>query len=160
MRFFLLFPVLACGLLVPSCSSVDRTCISEISDLPLKSVNQQGDSWAESPLRANARYILYGAESSRQKEARIGDYYYVSWYDADPDQKVRLVMHYTQAQTASQTLTRELELPPGREKKGWRKSQFFFAGEERRKKGDILSWRIELYVGGQLVDARQSYLWE
>ena len=29
-----------------------------------------------------------------------------------------------------------------------------------QRKGDIMSWRVELYVDGQLKDARQSYLWQ
>lgn len=158
MRLFFSFALVS--LLAVSCTVDRRTHFTGIDDLPLKSATMPGNSWAESPLRANANYILHGAKSQRQRENLVGDYYYVSWYDADPDKPVKLVMLYTQAQTASQVLSQSTELPAPRKGRAYRKAKFFFAGEERKRKGDILSWRMELYVDGQLVDSRQSYLWE
>lgn len=160
MRYVLSFLLAGWLPLAVSCSADRATHITEISDLPLRSAERPGISWAESPLRANANYVLHGAESHLQREARVGDYYFVSWYDAAPEEPVRLAMHYTQAKTASQILTRTEDLPAPRKGRAHRKAHFFFAGKERKEKGDILSWRIELYVGGKLVDARQSYLWE
>lgn len=148
------------SLAAASCSADRQTRIVGIDDLPLKSAQTPGNSWAESPLRANANYVLHGAGSQREKEKRVGDYYYVGWYDANPEKPVRLVMLYTQAQTASQVQTLAMDVAAPRRGRAYRKARFFFAGEERKKKGDILSWRIELYVDGKLADTRQSYLWE
>ncbi len=143
-----------------SCSSSETTRITGLVDLPLKTTAVPDTSWQQSPLRANAKYLLFGTNTRAQRAARLGDYYYVDWYDADPSLPVKLVMHYTQARTASKILTRTIEFPAPRKRARSYKSEFIFNGPERRQGGDILTWRIELYVDGKMVDARQSYLWE
>lgn len=143
-----------------SCASYDRTCILEVSDLPLKTSEEPSKAWESAPLRANALYVMHGAESEKARRNCVGDYYFVTWYDAQPSQPVRLVMHYTQAATGSQGLTSTVERTKPRMSRGRHTERFFFSGEERRLKGDILTWRIDLYVNGQVVDSKQSYLWE
>ncbi len=143
-----------------SCSGTDATRITSIADLPLKTTVVPGMSWQQSPLRANAKYLLYGTNTTKQKRERLGDYYFVNWYDAEPTRPAQLVMRYTQARTASQLYTRTIDYPAPRKSAGTREAEFFFNGEERRLGGDILTWRIELYVDGKMVDSRQSYLWE
>lgn len=157
--------LLRCGmLLATSCACLLSGCastsyIKTISDLPLKSTDLPGMSWQLSSMRANAQYNLFGANSYRERVARLGDYYYVLWYDAQPKSPTRLEMQYTQASSASRVLTRSFEFEKPRSFSGVRKSVFVFNGEERAKKGDILTWRINLYTDGKLVDSRRSYLW-
>lgn len=146
--------------MLSACSGVRESYISEVADLPVKSTELPNMSWQSSPLRANVQYVFHTANSGREKALRVGDYYYVSWYDAEPEKPAKLVMHYTQAATGAKVHTREQELPAGRASRGKRKTPFFFAGEERRKLGDVMSWRIDLYSGGELRDSEQSYLWE
>lgn len=143
-----------------SCTTYDRTCIIEVSDLPLKSVDEPSRAWEAAPLRANAMYVLHGAESNKARRDRIGDYYFVNWYDAQPTRPVKLVMHYTQAATGAKVLSSTIEYSAARRSAGRRTDRFFFAGEERKKRGDIMTWRMELYVDGKVVDSQQSYLWE
>ncbi len=143
-----------------SCSGTDASRITGIVDLPLKTTTVPDMSWQQSPLRANAQYLLYGTNTKKQRSTRLGDYYYVDWYDADPTKPVQLVMRYTQALTASKLYTRTIDYPAPRESTGSHKAEFTFNGEERRLGGDILTWRMELYVDGEMVDSRQSYLWE
>lgn len=152
-----LLPV-ALSFALSACSQV--THIQDISDLPVKWTKLPGIEWEISPLRAHAMYVLYDAKTPRDRANFIGDYYYVNWYDAEPEKPARLVMRYTQAGTTRTVLTREIELTEPRSSAGSRKNRFAFNGPERAAGGDILSWRIELYVDGQLKDARQSYLWE
>lgn len=146
------------ALLLPGCAKVPS--IKSISDLPLKSTDLPGMDWQLSSMRANAQYVLYGTNSSKERSARLGDYYYVLWHDAQPSLPARLEMLYTQAGTASQVLTRSIELSTPRASSGMRKSVFVFNGPERAKNGDVLTWRINLYSGGTLVDSRRSYLWQ
>lgn len=146
------------SLVFPACTQV--THITDISDLPVKSTSIPGSGWENSPLRAHALYVLYDANSPRSRENFVGDYYYVNWYDAEPQKAVKLVMRYTQARTTRQVLSREIVLSEPRSSAGSRKNRFAFNGNDHAKGGDILSWRIELYVDGELKDARQSYLWE
>ncbi len=160
MSFRLLLSAAAATAATALVSCTQTTHISGIADLPLKSTQVPDMSWQTSPLRANAQYLLYGTNTERQKAARLGDYYYVNWYDAAPTRPAKLVMRYTQARTASKLFTRTIDYPAPREGRKTRKTEFFFAGEERKHGGDILTWRIELYLDDKLVDSRQSYLWE
>ena len=146
--------------LLTCCTQVQTTRITDLTDLPLKSTTVPEWSWEKAPLRANARYAMFRANSANQRKERLGDYYYLDWYDAEPQKPVKIVMLYTQALTGSTVLTRTLEFKEPRPKPGSRETHFFFSGPERAKGGDIMTWRIELYCGGRLVDHRQSYLWE
>ncbi len=154
-------PLLAiCGLLLTACSSIRTTDIVDVVDLPLNSTDIPPDSWEHAPLRAHAQYLLFGANTRKQRKAKLGDYYFVNWYDAQPDQSMRLLMSYTQAKTGSKVLHREERLSDPREEAGDRQTTFFFNGEDRAKRGDVLSWKIELFVNDEPVAKRQSYLWE
>ena len=149
---------LAC--LLAACSQVQTTRITGLTDLPLKSATVPEWDWEKAPLRANARYAMYKAHTPGERKARLGDYYYLDWYDAEPQQPVKIVMRYTQALTGAAVLTRTVELNAPRANAGSRQTQFFFSGPERAKGGDIMTWRIDLYCNGRPVDHRQSYLWE
>ncbi len=146
--------------LLTACSNVSDSHITDIADLPVKSAEAPPLNWQNSPLRANAMYVFYDANTHSQRKMMVGDYYYVRWYDAEPDKNARLVMRYTQAASGTKIKVREAKLAAGRGKAGTRKTEFFFAGKDRQRLGDIMSWRIELYVGDQLKDAKQSYLWQ
>ncbi len=157
-RLFVLSSLAALGL--SACHQAQVTRITDMADLPLKSTDVPDMDWQLSPLRSNAQYLLYGANTKQQRLDKVGDYYYFWWYDAEPQKPVKLVMRYTQALTASKELTRTVEYKEPRPKAKEHKATFFFAGPERRQKGDVLTWRVELYVDGKLVDSRQSYLWK
>lgn len=148
------------AVLSASCSQVQTSHITDMVDLPLKTTALPNDRWQESPLRANAQYVLYGANSSKERQLRLGDYYFLSWYDAEPRKPVRVEMLYTQALTGADVLSRVVEYNEPRESAGSRKERFYFSGPERAKRGDVMTWKVNLYSDGQLVDSLQSYLWE
>ena len=150
--------VAAC--LLAACSQVQTPYISGMVDLPLKTTELPNERWQEAPLRANAQYVLYGANSGKERHLRIGDYYFLSWYDAEPQKPVRIEMLYTQALTGGDVLSRVVEYNEPRESCGSRKEKFHFSGPERAKRGDIMTWKVNLYCDGKLVDSLQSYLWE
>lgn len=147
------------GAMLPTACISQRSYLVGIADIPYKGT-RTGMDWQISPLRAHSQYVLYGANSAKEAKSREGDYYFVEWYDADRTQPVRLEMLYTQALTASEVLSRTIEFNEPRTFSGSHTAHFFFNGPERAKRGDILSWRINLYVEGELVDSRHSYLWE
>lgn len=154
-----ILPITA-AVLLAACSSYEHSFIKEVSDIPLKTVEDPGTDWASAPLRSHAKYVLFGAESQASQQDRVGDYYFITWYDAEPSKRVRILMRYTQAATGSTELQIEKLYPVARPSATSRTERFFFTGEDRRKRGDILTWRIELYVDGKMVDSKQSYLWE
>ena len=111
-------------------------------------------------MRANAQFAMFGANSEKERELRIGDYYFLRWYDAEPSKPVKIEMLYTQALTGADVLTRTVEYNVPRESTGERKETFHFSGPERAKRGDVMTWKVNLYCDGNLVDSLQSYLWE
>lgn len=155
-----LFSFCSLALLLASCQQQQGTHIISLSDLPLKDTTPPGFNWQNAPLRANAQYILCEANSAAERKDKLGDYYFLRWYDAEPQQPARVVMKYTQAKTGPEVLERVVEYKEPRESAASHKEKFFFNGPERAEKGDILSWRIELWCNGELKDSRQSYLWE
>ena len=144
---------------VVSCGSVQSHFV-HVTDLPLKELELPSMSWQASPLRSHAQYVLYGAQSGKQVKGRLGDYYFVDWYDAEPSKPAKLEMVYTQALTASERLYWVQNFKAPRGSRGTRKTLISFNGPERAKRGDVLSWRLNLYVDGKLVDSRRSYLWK
>lgn len=148
------------AVLLASCSQYQSTCITSMADLPLKSTELPDERWQEAPLRANAQHVLFGANSQKEKELRIGDYYFLRWYDAEPAKPVKVEMLYTQALTGADVLTRTVEYNEPREAAGERRETFHFSGPERAKRGDVMTWKVNLYCDGKLVDSLQSYLWE
>ena len=155
---FVISAIAAC--LFAACSQVQTPYISGMVDLPLKTTDLPNERWQEAPLRANAQYVLYGANSNKERQLRIGDYYFLSWYDAEPQKPVRVEMLYTQALTGADVFSRVVEYNEPRESSGSRKEKFHFSGPERAKRGDIMTWKVNLYCDGKLVDSLQSYLWE
>lgn len=153
-RFLLAFAI---GCMTVSCSS--HSSLRYVTDLPLKDVVLPDMSWERSPMRAHSQYLLHGANSSRERRNRLGDYYFVEWYDGCPKAPTRIEMLYTQAATASQVLSRSINYPNPRSFRGIRRATFAFNGPERARKGDILTWRINLYVNDKQVDSYRSYLW-
>ena len=150
----------ACMLVSVACQSVERSYITGVADVPLKTLAGHSTALEVSPLRAHSRYLLYRANTSKERVARMGDYYYVRWFDAEPDKPMKLVMQYTQARTGSAVLTAEYEVKEPRKSKEHHMYRFAYNGDVRRQLGDILSWRIDLYSDGQLRDTRKSYLWQ
>ena len=151
-------PLLSAAFCLVACTPA-HTCIQAVTDLPLKEVVPANMAWQVSSIRAHAQYVLYGAQSEKERRSRLGDYYFVEWYDAEPDRPVKLEMLYTQALTASQVLTRSVEFNTPRPSAGSRKTHFFFNGDERAKRGDVMTWQMRLYVDGRMVDSRSSFLW-
>ena len=143
-----------------SCTQVQTSRLLDMADLPLKTTELPEENWKNAPLRANAQYVLYGANTKAERELRKGDYYFLSWYDAEPQKPARIEMQYTQAITGADVQTRAVEYNEPREEAGSRKERFFFSGEERAKRGDIMTWKVTLYVDGKEVDTLQSFLWE
>lgn len=153
------FYMLLVTVLLVSCGTV-KSHFVHVTDLPLKETRLPSMSWQSSPLRAHAQYVLFGAQSGKEVKGRLGDYYFVDWYDAAPEKPTRLEMVYTQALTASEHRHWIRDFKKPRSSRGMRKTLISFNGPERAKRGDILSWRLNLYVDGRLVDSRQSYLWQ
>ena len=112
-----------------------------------------------SVVSSQATFLLYGAVSNKERVQRQGQYYFVTWYDADPDQAVTLVMMYRQGKTGSRILTKSISYPAGR-KGGTQSPVFEFIGDDAKENGQILAWKLLLKdQNGKTLSERHSYLW-
>ena len=187
MRFRVLLPVLCSVALLSACTQTVR--ITEVADLPVKDTTLYSMSdWEVSPLRANYQYVFHGAHSNKARRARLGDYYFLSWYDAEPEKPVKIVMQYTQprrssgyrkvnfqfvkakTEGAAVELAQDTAMPLGVTPTKVRYSvpESLMHGTVRvpvnahAADGDILSWRMDVYCGDETTprDTRKSFLWD
>lgn len=108
--------------------------------------------------RGEQLYRMRGAVTMKERVARKGHYYTVTWNN---DQlgagDMMLEMEYLQSATAAQVLRMKRDLPDDR-KSG--KVEFLITGESYRVGGPVLAWRIQLRRGHEVVASKQSYLWK
>lgn len=110
-------------------------------------------------VRAEQQKRLRGAISAEERNSRKGLYYTVDWDLRAHDiiEPIDVVFMYHQAGTASKVITQELVFP---ETKTKGKCEFAVIGDDYRKNGRVLDWRIELRSGSKLLESEQSYLWK
>ena len=150
MRYLALLAVL--GLV--SCSRTKD--VVSIRQYHLRSIS--ADTGGVDSLRAERLKRLYGAVSAEEMRTRLGHYYTIRW-DGPPGsagQPVRILFEYRQAATGSEVRSLEVKAPPGR--KGV--VELRIIGPRYLQGGRVLAWRLSFFRGEQLVQTRQSYLWE
>jgi hypothetical protein len=109
-------------------------------------------------VRGEVQRRMYGAVSNSERRDRLGQYYTVEWRDESLVGKpVELVFDYQQAVTGSR-VKRETRGFDAQATSG--RAEFKFIGEEFRRDGRVLAWRVALMRGGRELAAKQSYLWE
>lgn len=90
------FPAPFCAALLPvlfSCAEqVSR--IKHVREVPLKTTVVPAEDVGMHHTQAT--YLLHGAVSQQQRLQRLGQYYFVTWNDANPEQAATLVMMYRQ----------------------------------------------------------------
>ncbi|MFP6880020.1 MAG: hypothetical protein VCA34_03670 [Roseibacillus sp.] len=109
-------------------------------------------------IRAENLKRLHGAVSTEEQRNRLGHYYTIKWDGPTgrENEPVRIVFRYRQAATGSEILRMESTAPGGR--KG--KVELRLIGPAYLEGGHVLSWHMSFYRGGDLIETRQSYLWE
>ena len=64
--------------------------IEHVREVPLKTTVVPAEDVGMH--RSQATYLLHGAVSQQQRLQRLGQYYFVTWNDANPEQAATLVM--------------------------------------------------------------------
>ncbi len=109
-------------------------------------------------VRGEVLHRLHGAVSWSERLDRLGQYFTVLWSEPEGvGRPAEVVFEYRQAATGDEV-----------KRKGRRfgadavsgKAEFDVIGEDFRKNGRVLAWRISLRRGGEEITSRQSYLWE
>lgn len=68
--------------------------IEHVREVPLKTIVVPAEDVGMHHTQAT--YLLHGAVSQQQRLQRLGQYYFVTWNDAHPEQAATLVMMYRQ----------------------------------------------------------------
>ena len=108
--------------------------------------------------RAEQLHRFHGAVTARERRNRLGHYYTVEWHgpEGQEEKPVRLVFRYRQVGTGSEI--RSLVVPASSGSTG--KAELRVAGPAYQEGGRVTSWHLGYYRGDQLIETRQSYLWE
>lgn len=148
-----------------SCA-VQTSHIEHVTEIPLKTTSIPAEDVGMH--RSQSTFLLHGAVSHEQRLQRLGQYYFVTWYDAMPDKPAKLILLYRQGTTGSKILSKSISYPAGRDG-GIQRPVFEFTGDEAHKynkdgasiKGQILAWKLMLVdEHGKTISERHSYLWD
>jgi len=106
-------------------------------------------------VRGEINKRVHGSVSAKEREAKKGRYYTVSWDTLKGASPIRIVFEYRQARSGAREKKLEEALPPSRQGK----TEFQIIGEAYLKGGDVVAWQTTLYEGGKLMAVKKSYLW-
>jgi len=139
------------GLFV-SCSSSDVMEVRQFHLSSIKPANRDAQM-----VRGEQSYRLRGAVTLEERQARLGQYFTVSWKnDGSSSGPLRIVMDYQQTATGSKALRMSRDLPTDM---ATGKVEFKLTGEAYRIGGRVLAWRIRMMNGNKVIAEKSSYLW-
>ena len=101
-------------------------------------------------------YLLHGAITKVDRDARKGNYYTFFWKADDRTQPVKLRFEYRQSATRSAVKRQEVEIA-GVKRNNVTRLQV--TGEEYLTSGKVLAWRAVLLQGGKEIGSTQSFMW-
>ncbi len=146
--------IAALGMLVAGCAGTEDPLVVKQYTLRDATVPSMDDPM----VRGEVLVRLRGAVSWSERLDRLGQYFTVLWSDAEgAGQPVVVVFEYQQASTGAAVRRKTLEFAPDAVSG---KAEFDVIGEDFRKNGRVLTWRVSLLRGDDEVASRQSYLWE
>ena len=107
-------------------------------------------------IRGEMNKRLHGAVTLEEREARMGQYYNISWQGLSGTKPVTVLFEYRQAATGADAKTLKQVMPPS--VKG--SVELRVTGESYQKSGRVLAWRVTLLDGQQSIAQKKSYLWD
>ena len=107
-------------------------------------------------IRSEMNKRLHGAVNLEERNARKGQYYNVSWHGLSGTHPVKMLFEYRQA--SSGAAIRKIEKTVSASKDG--KMEIRVTGDAYQKGGRVVSWRLSLYDGREVVAQKKSYLWD
>ncbi len=151
-----LLPALCAGAFCALSSCTYESRLESVREVPVKSTDSS--AFETGLMRAQTTYIMYGAITAKERRNRLGQYYYVTWTDGQPELPARLVFEYQQGNTGSKVHKKIISFPKGRSG-GEEKTCFTVIGDEYFTKGPVLTWKVTLLINDKEVSSQKSYLW-
>ena len=150
------------GLMMTSCSSTKTKAVStgghidKVKYYHLSDINKPIVA-AEPSIPFERQYLLHGAVTKKEREARQGHYYAVFWKTTDRSQPVKVRLEYRQQKTGAKVMMVEQDIASP---KGSNVTKFSIIGETYVTNGPVTSFRVSLVRGKQVLAEEKSYLWE
>ncbi len=146
-------PIIAC-LLAVSCAGPREALV--VKQFTLR--DQNTDKGSEPMVRQEKLRRLYGAVSLEERKGRLGQYYTALWSAPESvGQEKEIILQYQQGGSGSLIKTMKRALPASSAEG---KEEFAVIGDDYFDNGRVLTWKMDLVVGGQTISSKQSYLWE
>ncbi|MEM9398871.1 MAG: hypothetical protein AAF984_01565 [Verrucomicrobiota bacterium] len=117
---------------------------------------ERTDTGGNKALEYEFKYFNYGAITQAQKEARVGKYYVVNWYNKGLESDFTVRLEYRQAGSRDKVYTIEV---PFNKVRGKVKATFAVTGKQYRDYGQVLAWRILLLKDERVMSERRSFIW-
>ncbi len=152
-----LLPVLGAATICALASCTYESRLESVREVPVKSMSSS--AFETGLMRSQTTYVMYGAITAKERRNRMGQYYYVTWSDGQPELPAQLIFEYQMTQTGSKVHKKVVSFPKGRSS-GEEKTCFPIIGDEYFKKGPVLTWKVRLLINGKTVSTRKSYLWK
>lgn len=135
------------------------SCVSEPVGLTVKQYhlrenmfNQDEDQMA----RGEVQRHLHGAVTVEERRQKIGQYYHVIWKQPMASvEPVEIVFEYLQAGSGSKMK----RLVQSGSVTDQHDTYFTITGNDYRKNGRVLAWRVTARQDGKIVASEQSYMW-
>lgn len=108
-------------------------------------------------IASETKKRMWGAISNQERMDRVGNYYTVHWKTSDTSTPVVVKMEYRQANTASKLFTQEVTVSSPRRSN---KTEFTVTGDAYHTQGRVVSWRVQVIQGGQVIGEETSFLWD
>jgi len=136
--------------LLAACSAPTEPLVVKQFTLRDQEAYQENDPM----VRSEKLRRLYGAVSLEERKGRLGQYYTALW-SAAPGAEKEIVFRYQQGGSRIKEMHRKI---PAGTTEG--KEEFTIIGDNYFNNGRVLTWKMDLIVGGQTIASKQSYLWE
>lgn len=131
------------------------TAIRKVQIFHLKSMRPTASK--DYLISSETKKRMWGAITNQERMDRMGNYYTVHWNTGDTSSPVVVKMDYRQANTGSKVFTQEKSYPnPGRSNK----TDFTVTGQAYHTQGRVVSWRVQVIQGGQVIGEETSFLWD
>ena len=140
------------SLLMVSCASDPQGLTVKQYHLRENMFEQNDDQMA----RGEVQRLLHGAVTVEERQQKIGQYYHVIWQQpVGKPEPIEVVFEYLQAGSGSKVK----RLVQNGSVMLRSDAYFTIAGNDYRKNGRVLAWRVTVKRSGSILASKQSYMW-
>ena len=131
------------------------SCVSDPMGLTVKQYHLRENMFEQNDdqmARGEVQRLLHGAVTVEERRQKIGQYYHVIWQQPEGAvEPVDFVFEYLQAASGSKVkrIVHKASLD----------TYFTITGNDYRKNGRVLAWKVSVRQDGNTVASKQSYMW-